>query len=366
MEYYPKEYQDWLFQALHMSPGDEADPEFLEPLYYLNRQWVKTDDDAPMNYDGEDALMRAYTCYYMTINMPKLWFILDRVPILSFPANQPLRIAELGCGPGTFLWSFLFYLQAKRPELLKQEIHLVGIDRSATALKYAEKMAAVLRKQKVFSKVTFEFVEADWKSKISSPADLLIFGNVLNEGLGIEVDWKQVAADRVAIIEPGTKKGFQPLLPVRSQLVASGKHIQFPCPQETTPCPMTQDNWCHFSINRFQLSFIQRISNRAKRLNSRHNFSGFLFTSEPEVSAKNDWRVLSKLRKANRSGIRWICSGCQLKEAILSRKSRSETNRIFLNADWGDRLTITRGSDETSQCFDGRLRPTDKVLSKSF
>ncbi len=354
---YPDDYQSWLFAALDLNPGDEIDDGFIEPLYALNRQWVQTDQ--VMDYDGKHAAMRAYTCYYMTINMPKLWFVLDRNPALvdELLNREFVQATELGCGPGTFLWAFLFYVQARHPDKLPRIRRLRGVDRSETAIACARRFGDVLRRQDAYAHIDLEFNVGDWQSQVAAPDDFLIFGNVLNESEAPVLS--DVAAAAVLIVEPGTRRGFHPLLPVRDRLVEDGWHVHFPCPRASAPCPMAADNWCHFAINRFELPFIQRMSNRAKRLNPRHNFSAFLFSKTPHAEAGN-WRVLSKLRKAHRSGIRWLCDGEHLVEAVLNRRKRSDRNRPFLDADWGDCLHMRLNGDRHFR-QSGRLGADDDV-----
>ena len=65
----------------------------------------------------------------------------------------------------------------------------------------------------------------------------------------------------VAIIEPGTMKGFETILALRDNLIAAGGHIIAPCPHERA-CPMASADkldadWCHFA-SRFERSSLHR------------------------------------------------------------------------------------------------------------
>jgi SAM-dependent methyltransferase len=338
MNHYPDTYQDWLFEALDLKPGDECLPEILEPLYGLNRQWVHT--DRVMDYDADEALMRSYSLYYMTINMPKLWHILDNAH--SKPRQPVKRVIEFGCGPGTFLWAYLFYLEKVNPAALETVLQVKGIDRSPAALAVAERLAVALKRGAGFNHIEFSFELGDWSDHLDDPADLAIFGNVLNEGADTPWGERTIPFDNVVIIEPGTSKIFPTLLTLRQQFMESGRSVAFPCTTWQNECPMHgTDNWCHFSINRFSLPFIQRMSGKAKRLNPRHNFCGFFFVRDESVSEDpTHWRCVSRMRKVHRSGIRWLCNGCRLEEAVLTRHSRSDGNRPFLTAELGDRISI--------------------------
>lgn len=94
LDCYPKFYQDWLFTALELTAGEETKADVLEPLFAMNRAW-RDGGTLPADYFAELATLRAYSLYYMTINMPKLWFLLSRAGIP--PAGT---LVDLGSGPG--------------------------------------------------------------------------------------------------------------------------------------------------------------------------------------------------------------------------------------------------------------------------
>ncbi len=355
---YPDCYRDWLFQALALESGDEVEPDFLEPLFAFNHAWVKGE---PLpDYADNPAAMRAYACYYMTINMPKLWAVLDRCgPALdAWLAQDELHVTEFGCGPGTFLWAFLFYLRAKRPAAFKRSWRCTGVDRAQGGLDVGQRFWEVLQQQPGFAQHQVEFVNGDWQQVPADSGQLLILGNVLTESADINV--ATTAADMILVIEPGTSSVFhQRVLPLRDELMTAGWTVEFPCTSQHT-CPMAADNWCHFSVNRFVLPFIQRMSNRAKRLNPRHNFCGFCF-SRRAGEAVSRWRVLSKLKRVHRSGIRWLCDGEHLVEAVLNRRAKAEGNKAFLNAAAGDTLCITLKQPRPRFLKTGRFIAKDKV-----
>ena len=60
----------------------------------------------------------------------------------------------------------------------------------------------------------------------------------------------------IAIIEPGTMKGFDLIRTLREELIQLGGHIIAPCPHQKD-CPMGGGDWCHFSA-RFERSSLHR------------------------------------------------------------------------------------------------------------
>lgn len=355
LNYYPDTYSEQLFTALDLAPGQEAEEACLEPLFAFQRQWAGEVASRDFSYDTET--LRSYALYYMTINMPKLWFMLDRCQgvvdgLLDGPCNERLRVTELGCGPGTFLWALAFHLQARRPGW-GGELDLQGIDREPGFLELGARLA------KSFD-LPATWTQADWQAHLDFETDLLILGNTLHEQPEVALaHLPESPAKAIIVIEPGTRESFHRVLPWRDRMLAAGWHAYFPCPTSGT-CPMAADNWCHFHINRFALPFIQRMSSKAKRLNPRHHFTGFVFSREP-LPAENGWRVMSKLRRANRSAIRYLCDGEHLVEAVVNRRAKSPSNQPFVEAEAGDLIAYYPGGAPHHLVKTGKLLASDRI-----
>ena len=370
---FPPWWEELLLGALGLRRADTVAPDFLEALHFFNTQWVGGEG---VDYRDPRAGLRAYACFYMPANMPKLWLMLDQAPeFIPALADKPWRLREIGCGPGTFLWSTLLWLEQKAPEALKTLEGVTGVDRHPAFLGLARQIAAALATRPAFRHLKIEFIEADWREVPPAANELVIFGNVLNEAAAdetVRIAALTATAAALVVIEPGTSKTFHRLLPVRDALTGAGWQVAFPCPCTATPCPMPADNWCHFAVNRFGLPLVQRMAAKAGRLNPRHNFCGFLF-QRPVAPPPNStfdirhsqflhWRVLSHLRKSNRSGVRWLCNGASLREIVLGRHARNEGTRPFLEAEWGDLLEIGPGPDRNNPAKTGRLTATDRVV----
>lgn len=361
--YYPEYYQDWLFAALEMNPGDEVSSAILEPLYLLNRRWVKQEEEAQVvDYSQQRHIMRAYACYFMTIHMPKLWFVLNRcaTPLTRFlEQRERVTLTELGCGSGTFLWAFLFWLRQQRPDLLPRVRLLHGIDRSGAALAIAARLGEGLRAQPEFAHLECRFSRDEWQQRLGEQTDILFFGNVLTENEPIAGDWAgQLRCALPIFIEPGTSQAFSKVLPMRDALLAHGWHILYPCPT-AHPCPMAgTDNWCHFHINRFTLPFIQRMSGVSGKLNPRHHFTGFVFSREGQLPPQT-WRLLSDLRRAKRNAIRYVCDGEHHFEAVLARRDKTEANRSFMEALKGDAGVLATPRSPAEFITDRHIRAGD-------
>lgn len=351
IDFFPKNYEEWLFNGLGVNQGEELTPRILEPIFKLNHAWIDGDETMISVYKFDNRLMTAYSLYYMTMQMPKLWFMIDRNQQLLdhlFRQNEKLYIADMGCGPGTYIWALLFYLNAVCPQQLKKIRIIKGVDHSNICIKLARRLLdALFEYFPQFQHIEFQFLEDDWQNQIDRKYDWINFGNTINEVDDESFLWvKKIDAEIVSIIEPGNNKMFQKLLPLRSMFMDMNWQIHFPCPTQHK-CPMSSSNWCHFHINRFTNPLIQRISNKASRLNSRHHFVGYIFSRFSHEYSKDHWRVLSTLRRVKRSGIRYLCNGQSMIEAVVNRKDKTEYNQPFFQAKAGDIIQINTNNGDS-------------------
>ena len=333
-EYFPVWYEEWLFQALSIKKGDETKDDFLKPLFNLNKNWLKENYDKKETSWDDLHVAKAYAVYYMSINIPKLWMVLDNST--KWTPEGITTVTDYGCGPGTFLWSYLFYLRKRFPEQLQKMTTVKGVDSSPANLEIAQSLFEDLKKIKEFKHLTAEFSEGKWQDHYEQDSsDLKIFGNALVEStesmdLILETPFKNML-----IIEPGTSKHFQRMRKVRDVFADKHVAIHFPCTAQSNSCPLSSDNWCHFHVNRFILPFIQRMSNIAGRKNHRHHFCSFLFSNTTPSITKGQWRLLSNTRKAKGTAIRYICNGQNVIEAVLNKKQKSDQNQDFIKAESG-------------------------------
>lgn len=84
-------------------------------------------------------------------------------------------------------------------------------------------------------------------------ADLVAEGYMLgelSEAMRLPVARRMWAAARkmLVLIEPGTPQGFANLAAVRAELTALGAYVAAPCPQGAEGCPMSDGDWCHFTV----------------------------------------------------------------------------------------------------------------------
>lgn len=333
---FPDWYRKWLYDSLLLKDGEETSPNILEPLYSLNKNWLKENYNQQEYSWDSPQVARSYALYYMTINIPKLWMTLSYSNQWEQNCLSEIKsVSEFGSGPGTFLFSYLFYLYSQHPEALKKLEKITAVDISEEHLKVAKTLFENLKNIDGFAHINAEFIHAEWTDKFTNhKADLNIFGNSLIESGIDQKILEEKELKNVLIIEPGTKEHFARLKSLKEQFQKYDWHTHFPCPTDGK-CPMAEDNWCHFRINRFMLPFIQRMSSAAGRRNHNHNFTSFLISKHNNDFNEQNWRVLSANRKVKRTSIRYICNGKKMIEAVLNRKERSELNSDFIKCETG-------------------------------
>lgn len=333
---FPEWYKEWLYKSLSLKDGEEISQTILEPLYSLNKNWLKENYNQQEYAWDSSQVARSYALYYMTINIPKLWMTLSNSNQWEQKCLSEVKtVSEFGSGPGTFLFSYLFYLYSQHPEALKSLEKITAVDISEEHLKVAKSLFENLKNIEGFEHINAEFIHAGWIDEFTNhSADLNIFGNSLIESGIDDKILENKGLKNILIIEPGTKEHFTRLKNLKGKFQQHDWHTHFPCPTDGK-CPMSEDNWCHFRINRFMLPFIQRMSAAAGRRNHNHNFTSFLISKHNNDYNEENWRVLSSNRKVKRTSIRYICNGKRMIEAVLNRKERSELNSDFINCETG-------------------------------
>ena len=134
------------------------------------------------------------------------------------------------------------------------------------------------------------FIQTDLPNKAELPeSDLVIASYTIGEISDLarkQVLERAWAASRlgIVIIEPGTTKGWENLLAVRSQLLSLGAHLVAPCPH-SRDCPMVKPDWCHFS-QRVERSALHRKLKQGTMGYEDEKYSFVAFLRQPVSEAK--------------------------------------------------------------------------------
>ena len=150
-------------------------------------------------------------------------------------------LLDCGAGTGAASWA--------AAELMELE--------SITCLEREDAMRAV--GERLMRSGYGALARATWSSwDLTAPqalpeADCVVEGYMLGE---LSQEMRIAAAKRLyaaarqmlVLVEPGTPQGFHNLRAVREALMAEGATVAAPCPQGNRPCPMTGEDWCHFTV----------------------------------------------------------------------------------------------------------------------
>jgi ribosomal protein RSM22 (predicted rRNA methylase) len=202
----------------------------------------------PENAAGAGLMKQELQCAaYLVTRLPATYAaiyavlreIKERIPELEVRS-----LLDLGAGPGTAMWA--------AAEILSDLEQVTLIERSSALIRLGQKLTASAPSAAIR---TAHWVEADLAHKSELPAhDLVIISYALGElnaplrSALIANAW-QSAVKALALIEPGTPRGFEVVLRARDELLQQKAHLVAPCPHEK-PCPMKLQNrgdWCHFA-----------------------------------------------------------------------------------------------------------------------
>ncbi|HEV2989349.1 MAG TPA: small ribosomal subunit Rsm22 family protein [Candidatus Angelobacter sp.] len=136
----------------------------------------------------------------------------------------------------------------------------------------------------------------------------------------------------LAVIEPGTRRGFRVIDTARSALIASGAYLLAPCPH-SLECPMaTAGDWCHFSQRLERSSEHRQLKGGALGYED-EKFSYVVAAREPLAPAKE--RIVRHPRKHSGHVQLLLCTPRGLEERTIT-KSQKENYRKARKAEWGD------------------------------
>jgi len=180
---------------------------------------------------------------YLAVRFPATYAVNRRVFSelkLRAPAAQVTTLLDLGAGPGTALFAAAeIFPEFDRATLIEADEHWLKLGKDLAR-------ASGLNQH-------VQWLSGDLRSGFSCDQhDLVAISYVLGElspAAACSVMRKAWSCARqfLAIMEPGTPRGFSAIDAARSALIGSGAEIVAPCPHKLQ-CPMAETNdWCHFA-----------------------------------------------------------------------------------------------------------------------
>lgn len=244
-----------------------------------------------------------------------------------YPEAEITSILDLGAGPGTTM-----YAASETFSSLTQAT-MIEVDRSLIEFgKRAGRSSphAVLRNSR--------WLQQDITAGLScEPHDLVVISYFLNE-IPQAVARRTVlqawgcARELLAIVEPGTMRGFALVNDARTQLIGAGAHILAPCPH-AGECPMAAaGDWCHFA-KRVERTSLHRWLKSGTLGHEDEKFSYVVASRRSLTSAGT--RIVRHPQKHGGHVQLTLCTPEGLQSLTVSR-SQQEAYKLARKAEWGD------------------------------
>ena len=239
-----------------------------------------------------------------------------------------VSLLDLGAGPGTALLAASGEFPALgRATLLEIDDRWIALGKSLAA---KSPLAAVRQAR---------WLKQDLRSGFScAPHDLVVISYTLGELSApaaesvIRKAWA-CAQKILAVIEPGTPRGFAVVNAARSLLIAAGAEILAPCPHKSA-CPMVAaGDWCHFSQRLERTSQHRQLKGGALGYED-EKFSYLLAGRHSERAS--DARILRHPGKHSGHIELQLCMPAGRVERVTITRSEKQAYRLARQVEWGD------------------------------
>ncbi|MBR9974468.1 MAG: methyltransferase domain-containing protein [Bacteroidetes bacterium] len=230
---------------------------FVPPLEQLSEHLNAVDERSgrPSLYMHKRLLRETYLLYYSTANLLKPLWVLDQLwPEGPPPGPAPLRVLDLGCGPGTGIAALHVWTQRHpegRPLLVK------GIDASeANASLYRQVGDAIGAITGISIPCDVRQGDAARPPGEAASHDLVMALNLLNEipekkhaAFLSRCEELLVPGGVLLLVEPALRLTSRVLLRLRDHAVAEGWNVRVPCfRQADCPALVSEKDWCHHDL----------------------------------------------------------------------------------------------------------------------
>lgn len=332
-----------------------------EAVAALSRLFTKDRAALKFGYLDDPGRVAAYLTYFLPVNLSKIQVLLDEMSQdwAGRGANRPIRILDVGSGPGVGALAVCDWLHQHCPERGK-DLTVVAVDGSAEALQQANRLWEAYRRESGVNVGRLITQEVDlerssneaWlgRSEPHAPYDLIIAANCLNELYSRNADPVQAKVELMTqllaslapmgtlmIVEPALRDTSRALHQVRDRLIQEKRcTIYSPCLHENN-CPALANpfDWCHEERGWEPPLGIQQIDDEVGFIKDALKFSYLLLRKDGRtvVERHSDvYRVVSELRAMKGEKRAWLCNELGRSEVGRQDRLRSESNAAL--DDW--------------------------------
>jgi ribosomal protein RSM22 (predicted rRNA methylase) len=345
---------DWL--GLEGLPGrDQARFEVLCcSVAELSRLFTKNRSERMRGYLDDAALRAGYLTYFLPVNLAKVQALLDELPpeTLCRPEDRPLRVLDIGSGPGTGALAVLDWMQQRT----QRAVEVVAADQALPALREAEQLWRAYAQLSGSHSAVLKPIHANLERSSSleackqeGPFELIVVANTLNElwrgardPIGSRVAFVHgllnmlLPHGSLIIIEPALRGTSRNLHEVRDRLLKAGAcTVYSPCLHDG-PCPalIKADDWCHEERSWTPPPIISAIDKEVGFIKDALKFSYVILRKDGRTIVQRQpdvFRIVSELREMKGEKRAWLCNETGRPEIGRQDKLRSETNAPFDN-----------------------------------
>ena len=354
----------------------------------LSRLFTRDRHELEARYLADERLRRAYVSYFLPVNAAKVQTLFDELPerdleVPSILENAPMRVLDVGSGPGTASLAALDWMQ--RPSHRQRGIEVTAVDSVRAALDEAQALWDAYCRINAPDHARLHCVHADlernaWIKLIdrSNPYHVIVMANTLNElyrtagdSVQRQVQMIQMLLDRLdhhgalIIIEPALRQTTRNLHHLRDRLLMlRACTIYSPCLHEhLCPALIKKDDWCHEERPWVPPPWITAIDQKVGLIKDALKFSYAIFRKDgATIVARNQeiFRVVSELRVLKGDSRAWLCNETGRPE--VGRLDRDEVESNVSVGEW-HRGAIVRisGIEQKSPGSIGRVKRTTSV-----
>lgn len=302
------------------------------------------------NYLNKKELRAGYILYFMMSNFLKVIFCLEAVSAKK-RYNKTIKMADVGCGPGTASLACLEYFKDTDAQL-----EVTAVDQNSGALHDAKHLFQHYTNS---GRASFKTVLSDLHFKNVSSAlrekfDIIIMANFLSEmhDLSSQASFIKRAAKHLAdngiiiVVEPALRWTTRNLMKVRDMVLShqtDGQRMVMlaPCLHNNS-CPMlsgSHRDWCHMYLDWKRPGVIEKIDRLIGSYKDYLKFSYLILEPSHHLTiapSYQSWRVVSAPMRSKGRVELLLCNSRGLNKVSLQDKNLSQPNADFERVKRGD------------------------------
>lgn len=315
--------------------------------------------DHPGPYLRDAALRSAYTAYYLPVNAPKLWPVLDFLEARGAAPVDGARVLELGAGPGTGCVGAGLWAESRG-----YHFALHATDVLAEASSSARSLFDALG----WRDAQVGVFDALGSAAEPAPADLLLMFNVVNElpesqdaRLVERIQRLLTSTGTLVVVEPASKEKSRRVLAFRDACVAAGLGLLGPCTHNDA-CPMRgrSDDWCHAEWRFERPPYLRAVDQRIGHVREVLKATWFALSAAP-CAPLGGHRVVSRRFDEKGRTRAQVCGADGLHTWELQHRDVTPANRDWLDVSRYDRIDLRAVASDRP----GRLAPATRCARLS-